>query len=234
MKSFYCFVIFLVMYLLSGCSNVSSNPVTYGQITLFSKYVSTSQILKAGSDFNKKSNTAVDSIKISKARLILRDIKFKTDIDSASFRSEPIVLELDLTGNYQNITTVNVPYANYRRIEFDIHRAVASDLTGLSAESQAKFTDFLADDKYSILIDGTLYKQGKGQAFTYKSRLNVKQKIDISSGLNLSYDNPYYQAVLIISSFEWFKSSPSNYLDPMDSSNENLIDSNLRDSFFLK
>jgi len=175
---------------------------------------------------------AIDSLQITRARFVLRDIKFKTQSDSSNFRSTPFVLELNLASAIQNISVVGVPFGTYRRIEFDVHRINKNDVSPLPVSEQLQFQDFLngESDGYSIIISGTTYTGGQGSTFTFKSRVNVKQKIDLVPEIVISELSPAVNATMLISSGRWFKSSSGVLLDPSDPQNEEVVSDNLRAS----
>jgi len=146
------------------------------------------------------------------------------------FRSAPFVLELNLTSAMQEMSVANVPYGTYRKIEFDVHRTNANEVAALSPAEQTQFQDFLAGDTFSIIISGTTYTSGLTAAFTFRSRVNVKQKLDMSPEIVINQPSPAVNATMLISSGEWFKSSSGVLLDPSDTANENTISDNLRAS----
>ena len=99
-----------------GCDNSTDSKPTSGTLAMSSKYT-TSTLAKAGQ------SAAVDSVKITKARFILRDIKFKSPKgDSSNFRTAPMILELNLNGSVQSVGSITVPFGSYSRIEYDVHR----------------------------------------------------------------------------------------------------------------
>lgn len=218
----------------SGCkkSSTEPSPVTTGTLSMGAAYtknvVSGSALMKTA---GITSPAAVDSIKITRARFVLRDIKFKTvEEDSMNFKSSPMVLELELSGTMQNVGVSNARFATYRRIEFDVHRVEAKDLAGLSQADSAKFADFLAGQKYSIIIDGTVYKTGQpGQAFTYRSKVDAQQKVDLTPNLVVTEASPTVNATIMISSANWFTGAGA-LVDPVDTNNEGIIDENLKNS----
>lgn len=218
----------------SGCkkSSTDPSPVTTGTLSMGAAY--TKNVVSGGALMKTEGVTspaAVDSIKITRARFVLRDIKFKTvEEDSMNFKSSPMVLELDLTGTMQSVGVSNVRFATYRRIEFDVHRVEAKDLTGLSQADSAKFADFLAGEKYSVIIDGTVYKTGQsGQAFTYRSKIDARQKVDLTPNLVVTEASPTVNATIMISSANWFTGTGA-LVDPTDTNSEGIINENLKNS----
>ena len=215
-------VFLFTIILFNACSN-SAEPETNGTINLTSKY-STSVLQKIGN------NSAVE-VNISKVTYILREIKFKTQKDSTEglFKTTPLVLELNIAGNIQEVGGLTVPFGTYNRLEFDIHRAEANDTTAMSTDQRAKIRPFFVGDKYSVIIEGT-YNDGTSQKnFVYKSKVNMKQKIDLATPLVVTESENTINATMLISSYGWFRDN-NTILDPADSKNESKIDNNIKNS----
>lgn len=227
-------MVFVSLVMWSGCkkSSTEPSPVTTGTLSMGAAY--TKNVVPPGAFMKTtgiSSPAIVDSIKITRARFVLRDIKFKTvEEDSMNFKSSPMLLELELTGTMQSVGAINARFATYRRIEFDVHRVETKDLAGLSQADSAKFADFLAGEKYSIIIDGTVYKTGQsGQAFTYRSKVDAQQKVDLIPNLVVSESSPTVNATIMISSANWFTSAGA-LVDPIDTNSEGIINENLKNS----
>lgn len=216
-------IVVIIALLINGCSN-STEPTTSGSLSLSTKYSMTA--------LAKISNLlAADSIKITKATYILREIKFKTQKDSSDglFKSTPLVLEFNLAGNVQNVGLLDVPFGTYTRLEFDIHKAEASDTTAMSADQKIKIRPFFVGGKYSVIIEGKIYEGTSQRTFVYKSTINAKQKIDLAQPLVISDIDPTANATMLISSNGWFREN-NNLLDPTDTKSESKIDDNIRRS----
>jgi len=211
----------------NGCKDSTTSSSTSGQINMTSQYSSSAPATQL-SKWNGVE--AVDSLRITRARFVLRDIKFKTQADSANFRSAPFVLDLDLSSAVQQLSVANVPFGTYRRIEFDVHRITSTEVNTLPTAEQTQFQDFIVGDTFSIIITGTMYTAGQEVSFTYRSRVNVKQKIDLSPEIVISEPSPVVNATMQISSLGWFRSSTGALLDPTDGLNVNVINDNLRAS----
>lgn len=216
--------------LVAGCEK-STEPTGTGQISMTSKYSSApAPAASIRPDFAATGESAIDSIRITRARFVLRDIKFKTQADSSNFRALPMILELNLNGAVQEVSVASVPFGTYRRIEFDVHRVDTASVNGVPAAERPLYADFLAGDRYSIIIEGTIYTAGQApRNFIYRSRVNAKQKIDLLPELVVSDGQTSVNVTMLISSNGWFKSG-NTLLDPTDSRNESEIDNNLRAS----
>lgn len=222
--------IFALLVAMSGlfvsCSDDDpASAATQGTLSLRSEY--TTQVLAKSSGIS-----AVDSIKIIRARFSFRDIKFKNVFeDSLNFRTAPFILELNLTGTAQTIAVAEVPFGSYKRIEFEVHRLENSSIAGRTDTMQ--FSDFLKDERYSVIINGIMYSGGKDSAFTYRSKIDAKQKLDIVPDLVISNESASVNTTLQISSAGWFRFN-SQLLDPSDRNNEGKIDENIKASIKLK
>ena len=213
----------------NGCTDSPTQP-TSGQVSLSLRYSSNS-LSALPRAAGGASTAAVDSIKISRARFVLSRMRFKSSGDSTNFRAEPFVLELALSGSFQQIDVADVPFRIYREIEFKVHRVDSSALVGFSSTTLQRFADFLAGERYSIIIEGTVYRPGEtGQAFILRSRVDEEQKYAFVPELVVSEGNPVVNATMSVSSFGWFRDSQGALVDPAMSSNENLISDNLKAS----
>ena len=227
-KTIALFAIIVLSY--NGCTDSTTTgpePAALGTISMTSFYDASVQTQPE----KFVSVNAVDSIKITRARLVLRDIKFKTEVEEiANFKTEPIVLELSLFGFLQDVAVENVPYGPYRKIEFDIHRVDPSDTLNLPLPEREKFRDFAQAERYSIIINGIVYKSGNAVNFVYKSRINEKQKMTFDKELLITPENKTANVTLKLNSFGWFRTTNGTLLDPTDNGNSAEIDNNLKAS----
>ncbi|MBI2427196.1 MAG: hypothetical protein HYV29_00080 [Ignavibacteriales bacterium] len=205
-----------------GCDNSTDSKPTGGTLGMSSKYT-TAALAKSGQ------SVALDSIKVTRARFVLRDIKFKSPGgDSSNFRTAPMILELNLNGAVQTVGSVTVPFGSYSRIEYDVHRVEKPEIS--NADS-AQFAEFLAGERYSIIINGIIYNTGAApDTFTYRSKVDAKQKVDFDPAIDVSEAAPAVNATVVISSANWFKNQTGVLVNPKDTNNEGVIDENLKAS----
>ncbi|MFA6469563.1 MAG: hypothetical protein WCW35_11750 [Bacteroidota bacterium] len=208
-----------------GCEGTTETKSTGGTLSMSAKYT-TAVLAKSGSI------AAVDSIQIIRARFILRDIKFKSPKeDSSNFRTSPMILELNLNGSIQTIGSIAVPFGSYSRIEYDVHRVEQPEISALPASEQEQFAEFLSGERYSIIINGISYMAGAApDTFTYRSKVDAKQKVDFSPAIDVSESSPSVNASVVISSAQWFRNQLGALVNPNDTNNEGIIDENLKAS----
>lgn len=224
-------VVFIgLMFVFFACKEEIVAPQT-GQISLQTKYSLTPvlQLNRLGDIY--ATPFAVDSIKVTRFRLVLKRIKFESDNDSVEFRTAPMVVEYNISGAVHEIAVSAVKLGTYREIRFKVHRVNDYDLQGFTPAERAPFTDFLAGERYSMIIDGVVFKDGSGsQQFSFRSRVDEEQKYNLVPPLVITSSNPNVTVTLRINSATWFLGSGSMLLDPTDLNNEDVINNNLKAS----
>lgn len=208
-----------------GCDSSTEPKPTSGTLSLSSKYT-TASFLKTGAA------AGIDSITITSARFVLRDIKFKSPKgDSSNFRTVPMVLQLQVNGSVTSIGSITVPLGSYSKIEYDIHRVEQPEIASLPSAEQMQFTEFLAGERYSIIIRGIVYAAGAApDTFNYRSKVDAKQKVDFDPAVDVTEASPSVNATVAISSSHWFKNQLGVLVNPKDTNNEGVIDENLKSS----
>lgn len=238
-------LIFFALYLV-GCSSpvgpASSSP---GSVALSTIY-SSSPISTMG---KTSSVNAIDSIKLSRVRVIFRNIRIKSEEneevemndehsgdgssnENSTKKLKPFVLDLNLSGTMQQISLTDVPTGTYNRLKFQIHKVNKNEIDSLSASEQAAFTDFITGGNYSIILNGTVYKNGQATAFTYKSEIDVEIEQNLVPPLTINQSQTNINLTLAVSSAGWFVDKNNNLLDPTDQQNFSVIENNLKS--FLK
>ena len=215
-----------VFVMFNSCQDDNPAPeVKDGTITLRNQSINTIIPKVTGA-------AAVDSLKLTAVRLVLRDIKFKsTAEDTLNFKTAPMLLTVNLAGTVQSLGAIQVPLGTYNRIEFDVHRLEKTSLTNLA--DTVTFADFLKGERYSVIIDGHMYISGKDSVFSYRSKIDAKQKYDLSPVLTVDKQTPNVNATMQINTANWFRFGGA-LLDPMDTNNEGKIDEAIKASIKMK
>ena len=220
---------------MTGCNN-SPTASNGGRISLSVRNFST----PAGVMLAKvASPMAVDSIVVTRARLVVSSIDFEggndqSDDDDMEFMSSPVVVELSMTDTVKSIAVANIPNGSYSEIEIEISTVSDSDLAALSPADLAPFADFIAGPRYSIIIEGMVYQNGMaGQPFVFNSAIYAEQEYDLNPPLVVSADNPVANVTLAIYSAGWFVGPNGALLDPNDPANKTVIERNLKQSITM-
>lgn len=174
----------------------------------------------------------VDSLSISRVRILVTELKLhdKVDDDTTDDDSEdrlvktgPIVIDADSTG-VKVFLTEEIPAGDYDKVKFEFHRFNASQVAQYLGDTI--FGPFVTDDRWSVIVDGTLYNGGQATPFTYRS--------DITANLSLKFPEEIEVPeggtgviVVEIDPIEIFKEG-NGVLDPRDGSNESKIDNAIK------
>jgi hypothetical protein len=229
-----------------GGSGAGTGSVSLSSVTTDS---STKASHKAGAAGEASLKTLTDgstTIVITRARVLLREIEFEVDDDDLledlfEYETPATVVELDLNGTLTNITAGNVPANTYDEIEFEIHRIDpldADDAAAIAAAPAGMFDDFLAGDRYSIIIDGTVDVGSGPIAFTFQSRDEAEQEIELTSPLVVTAGGDV-NVTLTSDMNLWFRTQDLSgnpdpagaLLDPRNVINESTISDNIAKSY---
>lgn len=167
-----------------------------------------------------------DTLSIDTAKILLKNIEFKSviDEDSLDFKTGPFVVRLDLSGTVNTITTGTIPPGTYDRIKFRIHKPEDTEVV-----SDPEFnTGPSGDQRFSLIVKGTY----NGVPFLFRSREGLDQELSINPPLVITDDAAGVNTTLLTDVSSWFvDSSDGSVLDPSDPDNEDLIEENIENSF---
>lgn len=212
-----------------GCDE-AAEPGTGGKISLSVRYTPAPTLSKKTIEF-PPGVAAVDSIRITRARFLLREIEFESALgDSLEYEAGPLILELNLNGSVNTIAVGDVPLGTYDEIEFDIHRIDPDDHEDSSAAALPSFQDFVQGERYSIIVDGTVFRLDGAVPFQFRSKINEEQEYELNPPLVVGTEGQVVNVTLIISSANWFRAPDGSLLDPTDPNNESQISNNLKAS----
>jgi hypothetical protein len=175
---------------------------------------------------------AVDAITITRARFLIRNVKLRSvPEDSVEFVSDPYIIDLNLNGQPNTITVKDIPVNTYDRIDFHIHRLDDDDPRDLAFFQHPDFKDFVTDNRYSMIIEGTITDgNNPEESFVYQSRDNEKQRHFFNPVLVVNESTNQITVVIEINGMNWFKGEEGSLLDPRDGSNQDKISDNLKES----
>jgi hypothetical protein len=192
---------------------------------------SPSASLVGGSSADITVTIGSNSLVITRAQLVLRDIKLKpttetcaddeSDDDCETIHVGPTLVDLPLTETAATELTASVPVGTYRRVQLKIHKP--SD-DGDDAAFVAANPDF---EDISIRVEGTY----NGEAFVYTSALTENIELEFSPPLVIDTDGQNFTVQVDLSS--WFRSG-TGVIDPRTANdggaNEQTVRDNIRAS----
>lgn len=217
----------LISVILFSCSD-STSPDS-SSITVQSRMINAGvSITNNKSDSNIES---VDAIEVTNIRLLLKRIMFhektKNDEESNLLKEGPFVAEGDFAENYFQLTTGTLPPGSYDKVKFEIHRFSSSEYSNYSNDPLLK--DFATEDRYSVIIEGTVTEGSKKEYFVYYGTVTANLSLQFDPDLTIEKSSDTKVAIEIDAT-NLFYDKQNNLLDPRDPMNSNDIDNNVRDA----
>jgi len=166
----------------------------------------------------------VDSVKITRVRILLSGIKFHSASETnentdKAFKTGPFLYDAQIIGNNAIIAEGNLPVGNYNKIKFEIHKFTGSEQT--LYQNDITFSEFATNNSYTVIMDGFAYQFGTAFPFTYKSSPTANLSLNLDPNVEISKN---------ISTDIFLQLNPTNFmkignsvLDPRDASNDNDI-----------
>lgn len=153
-----------------GCSedNVSSNSP---QLQIQTEIDGVSLTGSAMKDIAVQAGENVDSVHITKVRVLLSQIKLQTTKDDSvnggrTVKAGPAVLTFDSSGTKTFMQT-DIPEGSYRRMKLEFHKFSGSEAD--QHKNTPEFADFITPDRVTAIVDGFKYKDGVRTAFSFRS-----------------------------------------------------------------
>ena len=194
--------------LLSACSDTTQSSVKLNA--------------KASNSQNyQKLNSAADTVIITEAKFRFSEIEFEsaTDDDSTDIEQGPI-LSLNLNGGLTEVGIADVPAGFYEELEFEIEARDEDD-------ALVNDPDFEGENgqNYSMVISGTI----NGEPFTFRSEKDFEVELEFEPAFEVN-DEEQVSITLNFDTSLWFLDQDGNALNPADSNNILLIESNIENS----
>lgn len=172
---------------------------------------------------------AVDSLAVTRVRFLIKELKLhRADSDAISgdkkVKVGPILVTATATGATVFVSG-SIPSGTYDKVKFEFHRLSSSEV-GVYINDPV-FADFVTDDRYSFIIEGTTYKDGVELPFTYRSTMTANLTLKFAETISLN-NNTTTDVVLQIDVPSLFVRNIV-VLNPRDAKNRNEIDKSIKD-----
>jgi hypothetical protein len=163
------------------------------------------------------------SVDIDRAFVVLGRLKLETAGDgTADFIDErSSVIELASGVDPVLALAADVPGGTYKEIELAIDKLER----GHSSE-QALINTFPRLDDASVLIEGTVVREGRGpEPFSFASALDIDLELTFDPPLTVdSTQSGRILLSLVLDASSWFRDSSGALLDPVESANRSAIE----------
>lgn len=164
-------------------------------------------------------------VTVSSAKVMLKTIQFHSvdDNDSLDFNSEPLVVDLDLTGGVTTVGPIEIPVGSYDKVSFRLHKPDDGE-DGLDSD----FYEVGGSDRYSVVVAGT----HADTTFVFKSQRGEKQRLEFDPPIVVTDTTTSVNVTLSVDVDSWFVNFETNAnLNPSDADDESDIDDAIRESF---
>lgn len=231
MKNYVIYVLLLTGAIFCFNCSGSSNPDGSPTINIYSQMINTmsGEAEKSGD----KPQGEVDSVNISKFRVLITEIKFHdesaADGNDKLLKTGPFVLTGDMNEGTYSISSGIVEEGTYDKIKFEIHRFATSELSSYADDET--FGDFATDDRFTIIIEGKYYADGDeiGVDYAFNTDITENVTLDFDPAFDMGeggHANIYIQMEALSALVQDGVS-----LDPDDDANRNKIEKQLKNIF---
>lgn len=206
-------ILFIILLAITGCGEDSSvNNNTGGNTE-----GNTSMSVKLD-----ESITGSNYPVITEAKALITEVELETEPSGTSheIHISPVVIYFNTGGQIVSVTAGNLPSGSWNKIKLKIHKP--EDTEPIPDPEFREGTS--GNQRYSFIIKGTF----NGNPFVYKSRKSAGIIINLNAPLNTG--NGSRNITLLVNPSLWFINN-GIVLDPGNSSNDDLIDDNLKNSF---
>ncbi len=175
---------------------------------------------------------------LTKVEVVLREIELERISDDAcdsashdddsceEFETGPILLDLPLSGEVEQVVAIEPDTGTYDEIEFEVHKVSNDD------PEDAAFRDAHPD-----MVGKSIRVQGfyNGQPFTYETDIDDEQEYDLVPPLVIDEATGTINVTLMIDVDAWFRDGSGTLLNPQSANkggeNESLVNENIKQSF---
>ena len=177
-----------------------------------------------------------DTIVITKAEIVLREIELKraeyescdsdmSNDDCEEFEAGPVLLDMPLNGDVEQLVSIEVPVGTYDELEFEIHKVSSDD-----PQDQDFRNRYAYMAGKSIRVEGTY----NGAAFVYETDLDVEQETELATPIEVIDASTATNVTVMIDLSRWFVDGSGNLVDPgtanKGGANESLVKENIKQS----
>ncbi|MEO5568856.1 MAG: hypothetical protein ABIR92_10200 [Gemmatimonadaceae bacterium] len=212
---------------LSACGD-STSPNSRAVSLSFS-----SQAAAAGANFDVIVVSGANTLVITKAQMVLREIELKQSASAACGNDDAVddcdeielgvrLIDLPVTAGLTTALTASIPEGTYREIEFEIHKPSGDAKDAAFKAANPAFADI------SIRVEGTY----NGQQFVFTSAVSQDVELEFNPPVVVTAANNNVTIQVDLS--RWFKTSTGALIDPSTANpgqpNVSLVSANIKAS----
>lgn len=217
-----------------GCSDSSTTTSDEPQVQIYTQLDATS-VTPTSKNIGEPSITVngqvADSLHITRVRILISNMKLHMTKEDALFGGHdvkvgPFLLNIDASGVYLNAASP-IPVGIYDHIKFEIHKFTAAEVG--TYLNDGVYSDFVTDDRYTIIVDGISYKNGIEYPFTYKSKSTHNLTLNFLNDIDVQVRTTH--GILVFMNPSAIFRDGNSVLDPRDPNNSNDIEKGIKLAF---
>ncbi len=231
MKSIIPAAILLLLLSVAGCSSDNgAAPSQPPSLELRFLLTATKNVAGPRPDRAAPPRALIDSMKITRVRMILRNCKLVGASDSVYFLPKAKILDIRSFGIPVPVDTQLISTLRYYYFDVGIHVPEAN-AASLPEYADPAFLEFLEGLHYSMIVEGKLFDASGNTNFTFTSRGEFTSRLLFSPYLILQA-GARGSVTIAADALRWFVDGQSgNYLNPIDPANNQAINTNILNSF---
>ncbi|MEW6015627.1 MAG: hypothetical protein AB1690_09915 [Candidatus Zixiibacteriota bacterium] len=170
--------------------------------------------------------SAVEQVKVTEARIVIGRIQLEGSGNPFNFRTpehEPLIVNLDLNGNFHDVGIVPLQPGTYDRSLFRIEKLEVADSSVYNANPEMQ--------DLSIRIEGYL-NGDPDNTFVFTSELDEEQQHQFDPVTYVA--GSAYHLVFRFDHRNWFSDGEGGYIDPNEAqiaSSRSIVEENIKDGF---
>ncbi len=223
----------IVIY--SGCTQTTSPTVTEPGVQFYTQieHSSVTPGITGNSGANQilSHGIVADSLQIQRVRILVRDVKMHGDRDDDAYpghdiRVGPFLLTVE-SDSVKFSSYAPLPTGRYDHLKLEVHQFSSQEVSQFINDST--YGDFVTGERYSMIVDGTVYENGNAHPFSYRTAITLNLNLQLDSALDIS-STTSAKLVLMVDPDVLFRIG-FIVADPRDPNNKALIDNNIRFCF---
>ncbi len=170
----------------------------------------------------------LDSVRITRARLLVRSFRVTPSGASYDLTTTPRVLDVPLSGPPRLAFSGSAPLTAFSRVTCELRPLADSELTALPESLQAPFTDFAQQAEVtSLIVDGYTRDGETITPFRFISAIKSTLALGLTPSVELTAAHPTTSLTVIANVSAWFVDT-GGPLDPTDPANASTIAANVQ------
>lgn len=217
---------------LAACGD-SSGPNRQAVSVSFSSQAPAAVVAEASPSYNITVTSGNNTLVITKAQLVLRELELKlsastacadgeADDDCEEIKLAPMLVDLPVTTGVVTALSASIPAGTYSEIEFDIHKPGDDALDAAFKAANPAFANI------SVRVEGTY----NGQPFVFTSTANESVELEFTPPVVIDGSNN--NVTILVNLRNWFMTSSGALIDPATANpgqpNASLVASNIKAS----